>query len=145
MFSGSVTRRSCEKCVFYQPKLWLFEIRLLYQLISYRPSPGPLTVITKRLKFYTETSHTSGPLHFAGKVTSSSQNWGKYSTTNIGQIAIHPFILERWKHSCDDCVINYLLWPMAVTRMDTSEWFFMQSLPVWHGSLWDLLITETGG
>ena len=45
-------------------------------------------------------SHMSGPLHFAGKVTSSSpKTGGKYSTaTNIGQIAIHQFILEMWEH-----------------------------------------------
>ena len=36
-------------------------------------SPGPLyTAITKRLKFYANTSHTRGPLHFADKDTSTS-------------------------------------------------------------------------
>ena len=56
-------------------------------------------------------------LHFAGKVTSSSPppqkkigGWGgKYSATNIGQIAIHLFILEMCMRSHDGCVINNLL------------------------------------
>ena len=48
--------------------------------------------------YCSKTSHVSGPLHFAGKVTSSSPE--------IGQIAIHPLILETWKRSCDGCVIN---------------------------------------
>ena len=40
------------------------------------------------------------PLHFAGEVTSSSPKLGgKYSTINIGQIAIHLFILEMCKRS----------------------------------------------
>ena len=40
------------------------------------------------------------------------RNWGKNSTTNIGQNATYPFILRLWKHSRDGCVINNLLWPM---------------------------------
>ena len=68
------------------------------------------TAITKQLKFYAETSLARGLLHFAGKVTSSSpENWGKYSAADIGQITIHPFIIETLKCSRDGCVINNLL------------------------------------
>ena len=53
------------------------------------------TAITKRLKLYAETSHASGPLHIARKVTSSSQEIGGSTwPQNIDQSAIHPFILE---------------------------------------------------
>ena len=77
-------------------------------------------------------------LHLAGKVTYTPPpptNWGKYSTTNIGQIAIYLFIIETQKHSCDGCVIRNSLWPItteitAVTIMNTPEWLSMQSLPV---------------
>ena len=96
--------------------------------------------ITKRLKVYSKIRHASGPLHFAGKITSSSpsvkfpRNWRKYSATNIGQIIIHSFILRTWKRSLDGCVMNNLLWPTIavitdVTRMDTPEWLSLQSLP----------------
>ena len=60
-------------------------------------------------------------------------NWRNYSVTNIGQIAIHPLILETWKCSSGGCVINKLTMIreiMAVIRMDTLQWFSMQSLPV---------------
>ena len=91
----------------------------------------PHRAITKQLKFYAETSHPRGPLHFAGKVTSES---GKNSATNIGQIPIHLFILETWKRSRNGCVIKKSLWPIrtaitAVTRMKP-EWLSLQSLPV---------------
>ena len=64
--------------------------------------PGPLyRVITKRLKIYAKTSHTyicrESHFHFP-------QNRGMYSATNIGQMAIHLFILEKWKCSCDGCL-----------------------------------------
>ena len=40
-----------------------------------------------------DLSHASEPLHFVGKVTSSFPKIGRrMSATNIGQIAIHPFI-----------------------------------------------------
>ena len=34
---------------------------------------------------------------------------GEYSATNIGQIAIHPFIHETWKCARDGCVIRNLV------------------------------------
>ena len=88
-------------------------------------------------KFYTQTSHSSGPYALCRESHFQFPwNWVKYSATNIGQIVIHQFILETWKHSCGSCVINNLPWPMiagitAATRMDAPEWLSMQSIPVW--------------
>ena len=50
--------------------------------------------ITKEVEFYTEPSRLSGPYTLQGKSLQVPLNWGKYSTTNIGQIATHLFILE---------------------------------------------------
>ena len=40
----------------------------------------------------------------------------KCSATNIGQIAIHLFILEMQKRLCDGCVISNLLWPVIAAQ-----------------------------
>ena len=91
------------------------------------------TAISKRLKFYAEIIHTSVPITLCRKsLFQFPQNWGKYSATNIGQIAVYLFILEKWKRLRDGCVINSSLRPMigAITGMDKSECLSMQSSPV---------------
>ena len=92
------------------------------------------TAITERLNSTPRLVTRVDPYTLQGK--SLPPKWGKYSATNIGQIAIHPFILDAWKRSCD-MMFNQCnsLWPMiavitAITRMDTLEWLSMQSLPV---------------
>ena len=97
LFEGASTSENVEIFVVF-----FFVFVLFFQ--ANRPS---CTAITKQLKFYTKTSHVRGPSHFAGRVTSSSSEIGKYSATNIGKIAIHVFILQTCKRSHDGGVINY--------------------------------------
>ena len=54
------------------------------------------------------------PYTLLGKSLPVPPNWGKYSTTNIGQIIIHQFILEMWKHFHDGCVI--------IVTNDSAQW-----------------------
>ena len=103
-----------------------------------------------------ETSHVSGPLHYAGESHFQfPQNWGKYSATNIGQIAILPSILELQKHSCDCCVINNLVcrrFDLEQQSMLSLKWIRQSNFlckvyqsPCWCSSLWDLTITRVCG
>ena len=84
------------------------------------------TTITKRLKFYMRLVMWVARTLCRESYFQFPWNWGKYSATNLGHIAIHPFILEMWKCSCDGCVINNLLWLIIAvitmaSRMDTPE------------------------
>ena len=67
------------------------------------------TAITKQLKFYVRLVTRVDSYTLQGRSLPVPQNWGKYSATNIDQIAIHLFILETCKCSCDGCVINNLV------------------------------------
>ena len=90
------------------------------------------TAITKQLKFYARLVMRVDPYTLQGKSVTVP--------LKLGEIRCHKhwsdlFILESWKRSWDDCIINNSLWPMiaaitAVTRMDTQEWLSMQSLSV---------------
>ena len=115
MYSGFVCYQNmhnlsnvCLNCIyFYDPCIILSRLEKLQRLC--RPSPGPLYSDQLTTEILHETCHASGSLHFAGSHIQFPQNWGKYSATNIGQIAIRPFVLQMLKCSPDDCVINNLV------------------------------------
>ena len=109
----------------------IFVTILLYQIIFTPLYIAPhwiqSAVITKWRKFYAKTSHASGFLHFAGKVTSISPRDGevlRHKHWSDHNSSIYPGDVKAcmWL-LCN----NHLLWPiiaanMAVSRMDTPEW-----------------------
>ena len=59
-------------------------------------------------EFYAETSHASGPIHFAGKVTSSSPEIGGEVLRQKTLARLHSSVdrIEMCKRSCDGGVIK---------------------------------------
>ena len=124
-------------CKIKTKSSWSQEKTISYTLELFRHSPGPLySNHLKRLKFYV-TGVDPHILH--RKFLSVPWNRGKYSATNIGQIAIHQFILDNhtaftwWL--CNKQFSLPSLWLMiaaitAVTRMDTPEGLSVLSVPV---------------
>ena len=107
------------------------------------------TAITILLKIYAKTSHTSGPLNFAGKVTSVPLNW-KILGINIGHINIHPRDVKAftwWLCNQYFAVTTELQWSCL-----SQEWTHLSDFlckvyqsRCWCISLWDLVITRDWG
>ena len=72
-------------------------ISALYTSVWTKSDPSDLLykAITKQLKSNAETSHTCATHTLQAKsLPLPPENWGKYSITNIGQIAVYIFILN---------------------------------------------------
>ena len=81
------------------------------------------------------------------------QNWGNYSTTNIGKIAIHVFILQVCKHSHDSDVLNNFVC-RCFDQSELGSGLIVECIHLSHilckvyqschsrGSLLDLVITQ---